>query len=339
MRAAVSTDALLPTEAVIWAFRLLLGRDPGHSEIQAHRRHPTLEALRQALRPSDYAAPLWLLAPPTSPLIPWRLEPPSLSRPASQLCTAGQFDEPDYAGWCATIGEAPRSHRKQWEFCWILSVMRAADLIRPGARMLGFGVGQEPLPSMLAAYGVSVMATDAPAELVSDMGWESTGQHVTELMQLHHPRLVDEESFRERVAFRPVDMNAIPEDLRGFDACWSSCCFEHLGSIDHGLRFVENSLETLRPGGIAIHTTEFNLGSNEMTLETPGLSIFRRCDIERLLESLASRGHVVWPLNLHPGDALLDTYIDLPPYALPHLKIEAEGHVATSIGLVVQRAG
>jgi hypothetical protein len=336
---ANSSDKLLPAEAVVWAFRLLLGRDPDRVELRTHRRHASPEALRKTLRPEGYAAPLWLLAPPASPTVPWRLEPPRLSAPTSQLCTAGQFDEPDYAGWCATIGELPRPHRKQWEFCWILSVMRAADLIRSGTRMLGFGVGQEPLPSMLAANGVSVLATDAPPDLVNDMGWNSTSQHAAGLMQLYHLRLVDEASFRERVEFRPVDMNDIPRDLRGFDACWSSCCFEHLGSIDHGLDFVENSLETLRPGGLAVHTTEFNLGSNETTLETPGLSIFRRRDIERLLERLAARGHVVWPLNLHPGDAPLDAHIDVPPYALPHLKIEAEGQVTTSFGLVVQRGG
>jgi hypothetical protein len=331
-------DATLPHEAVLWAFRLLLGREPDSAELELHRHHPGPEALRQALTPSAYSVPVWLLAPPESPRIPWRFEPPRLSHPTSQLCTASQFDEPDYAAWCSTFVEAPRPHRKQWEFCWILAAMRAADVIRPGARALGFGTGREPIPAMLAAHGVEVLATDAPADLVQDQGWHSTGQHSAELMQLHHPRILDEASFRARVRFRPADMNDIPADLRGFDACWSSCCFEHLGGIEHGLRFVENSLSTLRPGGVAIHTTEFNLGSNDETLETPGLSLFRRRDIERLLDRLAGQGHTVWPLNLHPGDAPLDAHIDAPPYDLPHLKIRAADHVTTSIGLVVQRA-
>jgi hypothetical protein len=329
----------LPPEAVIWAFRLLLGREPSEEEIATHRRHPSPEALRHALLPGGYAAPLWLLAPPESPRIPWRFEPPSLAQPVSQLCTAAQFDEPDYAAWCATIGEAPRPHRKQWEFCWILAALRAANVIRPGARALGFGVGTEPLPAMLAANGVEVVATDAPLEVIAGDGWQSTNEHASDLMALFRRALIDEASFRARVTFRPVDMNAIPADLRGFDACWSSCCFEHLGGIAQGLDFVENSLETLRPGGVAVHTTEFNLASNEATLETPGLSYFRRKDIEALLDRLAARGHTVWPLNLHPGDSPLDAYIDTPPYALPHIKLEALGQVSTSIGLVVQRGG
>ncbi|WP_458097333.1 SAM-dependent methyltransferase [Roseomonas sp. WA12] len=307
------------------------------AEAQTPADAPSPDALRAAMERDGAAALPWLRSPPASPGIPWQDAPPTLASPTSQLCTEDQLREPAYAGWCATIGEAPRMHRKQWEFCWILAVMRAMDLIRPGTRMLGFGVGQEPLPSMLAANGVSVLATDAPPEVVEGVGWDSTGQHAAGLMQLYHPRLIDEATFRERVSFAPVDMNAIPPDLHGYDACWSSCCFEHLGSIEHGLRFFENSLETLRPGGIAVHTTEFNLGSNEATLETPGLSFFRRRDIEGMLERLAARGHVVWPLNLHPGDAPLDAYVDAPPYALPHLKIEALGYVTTSIGIVVQR--
>ena len=333
------SESLLPPEAVVWAFRLLLGREPGEEELDRHRRHASPEALRRALVPETYAAPLWLLAPPASTLVPWIFEPPRLSRPTSQLCTASQFDEPDYAAWCATIAEAPRPHRKQWEFCWILAALRAADAIRPGARALGFGVGTEPIPAMLASHGVEVVATDAPPEIVAEQGWGSTHQHSEDLTRLHRSELLEEAEFRQRVTFRPVDMNAIPGDLRGFDACWSSCCFEHLGGIAPGLDFVENSLETLRPGGVAVHTTEFNLGSNAHTLETPGLSYFRRRDIEGLLERLAARGHAVWPLNLHPGDSPLDAYIDTPPYALPHMKIEALGQISTSIGIVVQRAG
>lgn len=215
--------------------------------------------------------------------------------------------------------------------------MREADLIRPNTRLLGFGVGREPIPSMLAANGVDVVATDAPAEVADVHGWRRVDEHSESLMNLHRPELLDEAAFRARVMFRTVDMNAIPEDLRGFDGCWSSCCFEHLGGIEHGLRFVERSLDTLRPGGFAFHTTEFNLASNDATLETEGLSFYRRRDIETLVARLTEQGHMVWPLNLHPGFAELDQFVDTPPYALPHVKLEAHGYVTTSIGLAIQK--
>ncbi|HZI52320.1 MAG TPA: hypothetical protein VFD56_01350, partial [Chitinophagaceae bacterium] len=50
-------------------------------------------------------------------------------------------------------------------------------------------------------------------------------------------KLCDEDLFRKSVVYRAVDMNKIPGDLVDFDFNWSSCSFEHLGSIEKGMRF------------------------------------------------------------------------------------------------------
>jgi 2-polyprenyl-3-methyl-5-hydroxy-6-metoxy-1,4-benzoquinol methylase len=66
--------------------------------------------------------------------------------------------------------------------------------------------------------------------------------------------------FKARVSYRTLDMNFIPDDLHGkFDFVWSTCSVEHVGSILLGQRFIINTLNLLKPGGIAIHTVEFNL--------------------------------------------------------------------------------
>lgn len=346
-------DGRVSAEAARWAMRFFLGREPrDEEELEFHRAHTTVESLRKGFAgtiefrrymqkeyPQRYAAPLFLLTPPADPRIPWRLVPPTLRAPTCQICTQGQMESEEFRSWAAEVGVEPRKHRKLWEFAYITAVLRTAGLLRPGARALGFGVGTEPLPSLFARHGVEVMATDAPPELVQDQGWGSTNQHATDLDNLHKPGLLPIELFREQVSFRPVDMNAIPADLTGFDACWSSCALEHLGSLEHGLRFVEASLNTLRPGGVAVHTTEFNLSSNAETFEKPGLSLFRKRDIEALLTRLLDAGHEVLPLNLHPGEGEVDTHIDLPPYTLPHLKLEVAGYVSTSVGLVVRKRG
>ncbi|MFI4923844.1 MAG: hypothetical protein ACHQJ7_01755, partial [Vicinamibacteria bacterium] len=54
-----------------------------------------------------------------SPFLDLLLPEPTLADPVVQLCTEAQFREPDYARWCEAIGEAPRLHRKQWEFVYI----------------------------------------------------------------------------------------------------------------------------------------------------------------------------------------------------------------------------
>ena len=343
----------LSRETILWAFRMFIGREPAdEAEIAFHQQNADLDTLRRSFattqeftdfqrraKPEAYCAPLFLLQPPADKAIPWRFQPPQLTAPVSQLCTQDQFEEPIFAQLCAMLDIIPNPHRKIWEFCYVVAVMQAAGLLRPGIRALGFGVGQEQIPALLARAGATVVATDAPDTVVHGQGWSSTGQHAAELKALDYPSILPFEELQKRVVFRPVDMNAIPDDLRDFDVCWSSCAFEHLGSIALGLRFFERSLETLKPGGIAVHTTEFNLSSNTETFDTAGLCLFRKQDLEAMLGRLAAAGHEVWPLNLHPGSAALDAHVDLPPYAMPHLKLALGRYVTTSIGLAVRKAG
>jgi hypothetical protein len=133
-------------------------------------------------------------------------------------------------------------------------------------------------------------------------------------------------------------MNAIPADLVDFNFTWSSCAYEHLGSIEAGLTFFENSLKCLAPGGIAVHTTELNLSSNSSTLDKGGTVIFRRRDFETLAERLLAQGHEVMPITFDSGDTDLDRFIDLPPYSSdPHLKLQLLRWVSTSFGMIVRK--
>ena len=351
------TDAVpgrLSREAAVWAVRFFIGREPlNDDEIEFHRRHFSLDSLRIAFaRTAEFrnfyakevvgkpawAVPLFLLEPPRNSAIPGKFQVPTLSDPTSQLCTQNQFFEDLHIEICKSLGEdQSRLHRKIWEFTWIAAVLKKSNLLHKGIKAIGFGVGQEPLPAFFAQHGVEVLATDAPPAAIQGHGWESTGQHASSLESLKRPHLLNDSLFDELVSFQFTDMNNIPPDKTGFDFCWSACCFEHLGSIDHGLNFVEQSLKTLKPGGLAIHTTEFNLSSNEATFEQPTLSLFRKQDIEALCDRLISAGHRPWPLNFHPGTGPADAYIDLPPYGMPHLKLEVASYVTTSIGLVIEK--
>jgi len=49
-------------------------------------------------------------------------------------------------------------------------------------------------------------------------------------------------------------------------------------------------------------------------------------------------GYEVAPLNLNTGDKSVDRYVDLPPYRFsPHLKLELDKYVVTSVGLIIRR--
>jgi SAM-dependent methyltransferase len=230
-------------------------------------------------------------------------------------------------------------HRKAWEWVFIIHHLQQSGALAEGHRGLGFGIGRERLPALFAKKGCTVLATDAPPEIGIASGWSTTGQHASALDDLRYPSIVSDDVFDRRVSHRFCDMNAIPDDLTDFDFAWSSCCFEHLGSLEAGIEFVINSVEkTLKPGGVAVHTTEFNLSSNKDTVESGPTVIYRRRDMEELIGRLHSRGHQAEPFLMSPYAHPLDFHVDIPPYSTtPHLKLRIGEYAATSAGICVRR--
>ena len=281
----------------------------------------------------SYAKIIGELAPPRHPT--------AAPRRQSELCKQADFALDAYRYWTSAMGLVPTFHRKHWEFFYICQALYERGLLTEGRKGLGFGVGREPLPALFASLGCTIVATDQAADDALRGGWKETRQHANDVAVLERPDICAPEIFRERVSFAVADMNNIPTELADrFDFCWSVCSLEHLGSLEHGLRFVENSIDTLKIGGLAVHTTEFNLRSNAATLESPGLSIYRRGDLEKLAERLEQAGHYVEPLDLSPGTTLVDGYIDLPPYHNePHLRLRIGEYDCTSVGLIITRGG
>jgi len=164
--------------------------------------------------------------------------------------------------------------------------------------------------------------------------------------------LLSREQFDRQVVFRSADMNNIPADLRDYDFCWSICALEHLGSIKLGSDFIENSLATLRSGGTAVHTTNFNFLNDQHTIDNNWPTVlFQRKHFEDLAERLQNQGHTVARLNFNVGRKPLDRFIDVPPYphnwckwqrdmwqeSVVHLKLSVDGFACTCFGLIVQK--
>jgi|GEM_PF-442329 len=260
-------------------------------------------------------------------------------RTTSSLCTFDQLDSPRFRNWSAALREPWRAHRKLWELAYICETLDERGMLQPGRRGLGFAVGAEKLPALFAARGVQITATDLPSDDERNRQWAQTGQWVGNLASLSHPAICPEQAFRDNVSYRPVDMNDIPADLTGYDFTWSTCSFEHCGSIELGLRFLEEQMRCLAPGGIAVHTTEFNLSSNDATVMDGGCVIFRLKDIEWIVAALRDAGHDVEPLDLSTGSRELDRYVDAAPYSQDrHLRLDLWGYASTSIGLIIRKS-
>jgi len=257
----------------------------------------------------------------------------------SQVCTSEQFKTPIYKFWIDEMKEPHRFHRKQWEFVYILKALSERGMLKPGKKGIGFGVGQEPLPAIMAKYGVDVLATDLAPSQAEKAGWLKSGQYLDSLEKLNERRICDPRIFSKRVKWEYADMNSIPPEYNSqFDFVWSSCALEHTGSLQSGLKFIENSMGLLKPGGVAVHTTEFNLSSNNQTIEIGGSVIYRRQDIEKLVKTLRNKGYLI-DINLYfDNQDELDRHIDAPPYSDDtHIRLDLENYVSTSIGLIIQK--
>ena len=269
----------------------------------------------------------------------------------SKLCTQEDIEHPWLQHWCGQLHMHPMYHRKVWEDCYVLQALWEHGMLREGKRGLGFAVGTEILVSFFASRGIHVLATDIDASDERAAGWRGSNQHAASRDALYKPWLVERQQFDRLCRYQPLDMNHIPRNLhRSFDFCWSVCSLEHVGSIEQGLQFALNSVECLVPGGIAVHTTEFNLHETGGTIDHWPTVLFQRSHIEALRERLAPRGHRMAELCLDPGKGVLDRFVDVPPFehqlrsslhyeAAPHIKLSVDGFPVTSIGLIIQAGG
>jgi SAM-dependent methyltransferase len=279
----------------------------------------------------------------------------------SSLCRQRDFTAPWYQTWCAEIAagaselEADRQaawgpvwqgmqgkwlHRKLWEWCAIAQALDERGMLTPARSGLGFAVGREPLASLFAQRGCSLLATDFPQ---NNSDWSKTGQLAASLDAIHWPKLIAAPEFAARVTYQPIDMrNLSPLPPAQFDFLWSSCSFEHLGNLNKGLDFVRNSLHCLKPGGVAVHTTEYNVSSNDKTVKVGDSVIYRQQDIEALDRSLRPLGCAIESLDFEAGAEPHDIGFDYPPYysqGRQHIKLNLHDHISTSLLLIIRKAG
>lgn len=269
--------------------------------------------------------------------------------------TQEDVESPWFRYWTSQLNVAPLPHRKLWEFAYILQTLHQYSLISEGRSGIGFGCGEEPLPSYFAGKGVRITVTDLePAEVVG-RGWAETGQHTSGLESAFKSELLSRDVFDRHVSLRYVDMNSIPSDLYGqFDFCWSVCALEHLGSIRNGLDFIMNSLHVLKPGGVAVHTTEFNYTEDDVTIDNWPTVLFLRKHFLELSKMAVAQGFEVMPINFDIGVRPLDNFVDLPPYDFNsflthqpgsmsadyrqgHLKLSIDGFPATCFCVIIRR--
>jgi hypothetical protein len=90
----------------------------------------------------------------------------------TSVCKQADIESDWCLFWCQEMKTAPFYHRKIWEFCYICQVLWHAGKLSPG----NAGCGIEPLPSLFAKYGATIVATDVELSDPASQNWAPTGQ-------------------------------------------------------------------------------------------------------------------------------------------------------------------
>jgi hypothetical protein len=228
-------------------------------------------------------------------------------------------------------------HRKTWEWLFIAEALSERKMLQDGRTGIGFGVGKEPLVALFASEGCTIVATDLHPDRAEATGWRQSGaEYADGLSGLNDVGLCDPDAFHRLVTYRDVDMTRLPPDLGLFDFSWSSCAFEHLGSIEAGADFLVRQMQVVRPGGVAVHTTEFNCSSDDRTISEGGTVLYRRSDLATIVDRLVGEGHRI-TLDLTEGASPADRHVDVPPFSDTHLRTMLGEFVTTSVGLIIEK--
>jgi hypothetical protein len=229
-------------------------------------------------------------------------------------------------------------HNKFWQNAAIIESINENGLLKSGTKAIGFGVGNERVPAMLAKHSIYVTATDQDPETGKQKGWDN-GQLAHGLNSLNKFGICTKAQQNKYIEYRQNDMNKIKKSFFGkYDIVWSNCALGHLGGIPQGLNFIENSLMCLKPGGIAVHTTELNIISNERTLDSGGTVLFRAKDLEALFFRLRKKGFKCELMKMNLGSTKEDMNVSFEPYPENNLlKLSVLGYVMSQIIVTIRK--
>lgn len=142
---------------------------------------------------------------------------------------------------------------KQWECAMMLRTLTELGVVRAGATLAGIGAGTEETSFVLASKGCVVFPTDRYLEVTPWSDVAPAGMMV-------RPEQYSAVSYPQGHVI-PVHSDArlvsLPESY--FDGVYSAGSIEHFGSLEAVAAAAEQIGRILKPGGVAVLSTEFRL--------------------------------------------------------------------------------
>jgi SAM-dependent methyltransferase len=269
------------------------------------------------------------------PLDRWLIEPvvsaslDSQDLPLNKACRVADAGNASWRRGYDDLGfpaNVDRFHRKIWEFNQTLYGLRKLRRLAPDAAALGIGCGHEELMYFLANRIASVVATDLYEG--SYIGGESDAD------VLEHPAKYAPFTYREdHLQVRRMNGLALDAADATFDFAFCLSSIEHFGTIGDKQQALREMFRVLKPGGVAVVTTEivlnrlgrgrqyFSAGVLSRLVAEAGFTLDQQPDL-RVEREYAER-----PLALP-----MDTF------TTPHVVLRNFNTIYTSVALFLMKA-
>lgn len=218
-----------------------------------------------------------------------------------------------------------RFHRKIWEFNHALYGLRRLRRLAPDAEALGVGAGHEEVIYFLANRLKRVVATD----LYEDGFLGGEGQADV----LDHPAKYAPFPYREdHLEVRRMNGLALDAPDGRFDIVFCLSSIEHFGSLADKQRALAEMFRVLKPGGVAVVTTEVVL--NRLGR---GHQYFQREDLMRLVNAVGFRVDPPVDWRIEAPHAARPLALPIEFEAVPHVILRNFHTIYTSVALFLMK--
>jgi SAM-dependent methyltransferase len=271
-----------------------------------------------------------------APFDGWLVEPQpaaafaGLDVPVNKVC---RMSDADNESWCRgfdDLGFPPgrdRFHRKIWEFNQTLYGLRRLRRLAPEAHAIGIGCGHEELMYFLANRIARVVATDVYEGAF--LGGEGDAD------VLEHPEKYAPFPYRQpHLEVRRMNGLSLDAPASTFDFTFCLSSIEHFGSLADKLQALREMFRVLKPGGVAVVTTEAilnRLGRGEQ--------YFRPEVLLRLIGDAGFSLDGAPDLRVEREFAAAPLALPMDAFVTPHVVLRNFNTIYTSVALFLMKPG
>ncbi len=222
-------------------------------------------------------------------------------------------------------------HRKIWEFTHTIYILKKSGYLYPKNKGLAIGAGREQILYYLAYKIEKITGIDLFEG--NYIGGEDEPD-IPKNPQKYAPFIYPEANLDI------IKMDALNLKFKdnSFDFIFSASSIEHFGSKKNILKSIKEMYRVLKPGGIAVITTEIKL--NRLACNIPNTIIF---ELNELLTLFKQSGFLLYDneIDIRIEDYYLNNWVKLPQevFKSPHVILRFLRSIFTSVAIVFKKPG